>query len=266
MQRFENKYDLLNAAYADERIKKSAMSLLQYLVYKSNKEYCYPSVATIAQAMNVCERTVQYNMRKLELFGYVIRKDRWYNHQQMSNRYDLNFGVVEECDTVRGLYEIGELDTVGQYEEIDMVPEHMKKVDMIKKIYQCGMKKYEKSIVVYLIHKANKNGFVYGLISDIAIGVGLTVRTVIRILMILIRKGVVGMNVKLKSGKFFCTINKVFVWEDNIVEHISCDELIKKPDENVGKGSVFARVISLIKQTYRSFKSFLHPIYTIKVK
>lgn len=133
MQRFENKYDLLNAAYADERIKKSAMSLLRYLVYKSNKEYCYPSVATIAQAMNVCERTVQYNMRKLELFGYVIRKDRWYNHQQMSNRYDLNFGVVDECDTVNDLYEIEESDTVNQYAENDEMLDDLKKIDMLKK-------------------------------------------------------------------------------------------------------------------------------------
>lgn len=259
MQRFENKYDLLNAAYADERIKKSAMSLLQYLVYKSNKEYCYPSVATIAQAMNICERTVQYNMRKLEKYGYVIRKDRWYNHQQMSNRYDLNFGVVDECDTINGLYENGNQDTVGQSEVSDAMPENMKKVDMIKKVYQCGMKKYEKSLVIFLIHKANKKGFVYGLISDMALGVGLTIKTVIRILMRLVRKGVIEMNVKLKTRMYFCKINIGFTWEDNIIEQVICDEVAKKKEGNVVKNSVFSRVISLIKQSFHSFKSFFAP-------
>lgn len=69
------------------------------------------------------------------------------------------------------------------------------------------MKKYEKSLVIYLVHKANKKGFVYGLISDMALGVGLTVHTVIRILMRLVRKGAVKMNVKIKAGKFFCTLS-----------------------------------------------------------
>ena len=93
MQRFETKYDLLNVAYKDERLKKGTISLLQYLVHKSNKEKCFPAVETIAKALNVCKRTVQYNMRKLERTGYIIRKDRWYNHQQLTNQYVFNLGV-----------------------------------------------------------------------------------------------------------------------------------------------------------------------------
>ncbi len=87
MQRFETKYDLLNAAYKDPELKKGTIALLQYLVHKSNREQCFPSVDTIAKALGVCRRTVQYNMRKLERAGYIIRKDRYYNHVQSTNQY-----------------------------------------------------------------------------------------------------------------------------------------------------------------------------------
>ena len=97
MQRFENKYDLLDAAYKDGTLKKGTIALLQYLVHKSNKEQCFPAVETIAKALGCCKRTVQYNMRKLERAGYVLRKDRWYNHQQLSNQYVFNFGVIEDA-------------------------------------------------------------------------------------------------------------------------------------------------------------------------
>ena len=40
MQRFETKYDLLNAAYRDNELKKGCILLLQYLVYRSVTE-CY---------------------------------------------------------------------------------------------------------------------------------------------------------------------------------------------------------------------------------
>ena len=93
MQRFETKFDLLQEAYKDTGLKKGTIALLQYLVYKSNREECYVSVGTIAAALNVCVRTVQNNMRKLEKAGYVIRKDRWYDHQQLSNRYIFNLGI-----------------------------------------------------------------------------------------------------------------------------------------------------------------------------
>ena len=100
MQRFETKFDLLQEAYKDTGLKKGTIALLQYLVYKSNREECFVSVGTIAAALNVCVRTVQNNMRKLEKAGYVIRKDRWYDHQQLSNRYIFNLGITEETEGI----------------------------------------------------------------------------------------------------------------------------------------------------------------------
>lgn len=90
MQKFETKYDLLNAAHRDSELKKGCILLLQCLIHRSDKERCFPALETIAKALNVCKRTVQYNMRKLENAGYIIRKDRWYNHQQLTNQYVFN--------------------------------------------------------------------------------------------------------------------------------------------------------------------------------
>lgn len=51
---------MLNTAYEDSGLKKGAIPLQQYLKA-----------------------------------GYIIRKDRWYNHQQLSNQYVFNLGVMD---------------------------------------------------------------------------------------------------------------------------------------------------------------------------
>ena len=94
--RFENKYDLLRQCYQDAEIKRSGKALMQYLVYISNKQHCVPAVNTIAAALSISKRTVQRHMRMLEQRGYIIRKSRYYNHEQLSNEYVFSFGVTTE--------------------------------------------------------------------------------------------------------------------------------------------------------------------------
>lgn len=210
MQRFETKFDLLQEAYKDTGLKKGTIALLQYLVYKSNREECFVSVGTIAAALNVCVRTVQNNMRKLEKAGYVIRKDRWYDHQQLSNRYLFNLGITEETEGGRMPADKAQAPGEGISEDNVQTPrkaeytneekerihlsldtwkclegggcrnakdaEPISKTVELKKIYSMPLKGREKELLVYLIHKADEQGMAYGE-SEVfmeAVGVGST--------------------------------------------------------------------------------------------
>lgn len=179
MQRFETKYDLLHRAYKDAELKKGAVALLQYLVMKSNKSNCFPAVDTIAAALGCCRRTVQYNMRRLEKAGYVIRKDRWYNHQQLSNQYSFSLDVVEET-VVEEKYTDDEYNKIHDFSfNKQEIP--FKKSDLIRKVYQCGnLSKDQKHIMVYLIFRANKQGIMYECVSTLLQALGMSARALYR--------------------------------------------------------------------------------------
>ncbi|MGN0494954.1 MAG: helix-turn-helix domain-containing protein [Lachnospiraceae bacterium] len=195
MQRFETKFDLLKAAYNDDELKKSAVALLQYLVHKSNKEQCFPAVETIAKAMNVCKRTVQYNMRKLEAAGYIIRKDRYYNHQQLSNQYIFNFGIVDEQKQLgENLYSDSEKEELNEFLFNNLgknsAPDMEKSKEVIK-IYNMNLSKYEKLLLIYLLHKADKYAFVYEEMSTYMKAIGVCRATFVRLLNGLRKKGLI---------------------------------------------------------------------------
>lgn len=187
MQRFETKYDLLNAAYKDRQLKKGTILLLQYLVHKSNKEQCFPAVETIAKALNVCRRTVQYNMRKLEKTGYIIRKDRWYNHQQLTNQYVFNLGVTEDAPG-QMLYTDQEYDFLNDF-SFNIPDKQIHKVSEIQKIYSMELTAGEKLLLIYLCHRANKKGMVYDTPQAFMDAIGVRRNTFIRLLNMLRSKG-----------------------------------------------------------------------------
>lgn len=187
MQRFETKYDLLNAAYKDRQLKKGTILILQYLVHKSNKEQCFPAVETIAKALNVCRRTVQYNMRKLEKAGYIIRKDRWYNHQQLSNQYVFNLGVTEDAPG-QMLYTDQEYDFLNDF-SFNIPDMQIHKVSEIQKIYSMELTAGEKLLLIYLCHRANKKGMAYDMPQVFMDAIGVRRNTFKRLLNMLRSKG-----------------------------------------------------------------------------
>lgn len=196
MQDFENKYDLLNAAYQDDNLRKGAISLLQYLVHKSNKEQCFPAVETIAKALGCCIRTVQYNMRKLERAGYIIRKDRYYNHQQLSNQYVFNFGIKETGKTEQMKFSDEEYEQLNSFSfNSGDNAACIRKINQIQKIYSMTLNTREKLLLIYLYHRANKKGICYDLPSKIMDAVGVRTRTFKRLLYSLRKKGLL----KIKS-------------------------------------------------------------------
>ena len=198
METFETKYDLLDAAYKDKNIKKSAMALLQYLISKSDRMKCFPSVDTIAKAMNVCRRTVQYNMRKLEAAGYIIRKDRWYNHQQLSNSYEFNFGIKDEEKLINRRYSAQEKDEINEF--LIKVPaadsQELYKSKEVLKIYNMNLSKYEKLLMVYFIHRANKSAVLYDDLKTYADSIGVCRATLVRLLHSLRDKGLILIKTK----------------------------------------------------------------------
>ncbi len=182
MQRFETKFDLLNAAYKDEQLKKGTISLLQYLVHKSNKDKCFPAVDTIAKALNVCKRTVQYNMRKLEKAGYIIRIDRWYNHQQLTNQYIFNLDVTEDKPG-QILYTDADKEQISSFFNNDNQEQQQYiKAREIMKVYEMCLTGREKLLIINLIHRANKAGLVYRTEKQIMKDIGIGRRTLIRLL------------------------------------------------------------------------------------
>ena len=187
MQRFETKFDLLHAAYRDDRLKKSAISLLQYLVHKSDKKTCFPAVQTIARDLNVCKRTVQYNMRKLEKAGYVIRKERWYHHNQLTNEYMFNLGVTTE--QAKGKYDQRAHEIINaSMKELSKDDREICKINEIRKTYAMALSGREKMLLSYLILRANRNGYVYEEIDVIMNAVGLREKALLKLIHLLREK------------------------------------------------------------------------------
>lgn len=225
MQRFETKYDLLNAAYKDESLKKGTVALIQYLVYKSNKEQCFPAVETIAKAIGCCKRTVQYNMRKLEQKGYIIRKDRWYNHQQLSNQYVFNLGVTEDMQG-KMKYSDEEYDTLNSF-SFNNPSELVCKIKEIKKIYEMKLSANEKLLLIYLCHRANKKGIAYDTPEAFMEALGMRSGALRRALMNLRSKGVLKIKFTVVGKKEYL-IMKLTGKDCNVQE-----EIIENSQEDV---------------------------------
>lgn len=198
MQRFENKYDLLDAIYRDTNLKKGAITLFQYLVHKSNKEQCFPSVETIAKALNVCKRTVQYNMRKLEAAGYIIRKDRYYNHQQLSNQYVFNLGIVDNVSSQERYPETVK-EYISDVMEVSESAVDINKAKALMKIYEMPYSSREKLLLIYFYHKANSKGVLYARVQEVMDAIGVGSQTYYKLLSSLRRRGLV----KVKHITFF---------------------------------------------------------------
>lgn len=219
MQRFENKYDLLNAAYKDVSLKKGTIALLQYLVHKSNKEQCFPAVETIAKALNVCKRTVQYNMRKLEKAGYIIRKDRWYNHQQLSNQYVFNFGVKEDIPG-QMKYTDQEYDTLNQI-SFNNPDRNIRKISDIQKIYKLDLNSREKLLLIYLYYRANKKGIAYDSPKAFMEAIGIRRRSLMQILHSLRDKGLLKIKYAIICNQEYIIMQltgKIYEMEEKAVE------------------------------------------------
>ena len=208
MQRFETKYDILQRAYKDRDIKKGTISLLQYLVMKSNKSNCFPAVDTIAAALGCCRRTVQYNMRKLERAGYIVRKDRWYNHQQLSNQYCFPLDVMEDVPGPEKYTET-EYNIMNAFSFTNQ-QDASGKAAWINKIYQChNLSKCAKQIMVYLLYRANKKGLAYDAIRDIRDALGMCERTIIKMLHRLREVGLIKFTRRIARSRYvmLCLIN-----------------------------------------------------------
>lgn len=201
MQRFETKYDLLNAAYKDETLKKGAILLLQYLVHKANEKKCFPAVETIAKALNICKRTVQYNMRKLEKAGYIIRKDRWYHHQQLTNQYVFNLGVIEDA-AASVLYTDDEKADVQSAMFCDGEDKRiLNKSGEILKIYNMPLQGREKLLLTYLVHKSNRQGLCYKEVVVMMKEIGIGKRTLVKLLNRLRDKNLIKVKTIFVSGE-----------------------------------------------------------------
>lgn len=183
MERFETKYDLLNKAYQDIRLKRTTKAIMQYLVMKSDEKGCHPSVATIAEAIGRSERTVQRHMRILEHAGYISNSSRFYQQNQLTNQYSFQLDVMDEEH--RDIVPIG----AGMKEEIAAEREQSMEFDQngagcvpsmscedqtgitkskyIQSIYQSQLSAGERMLLIYMIHKANQGGLVYGRIDRI---------------------------------------------------------------------------------------------------
>lgn len=245
MQRYETKYDLLNAAYKDTDLKKGTIALLQYLVHKSNKEQCFPAVETIASALNVCKRTVQYNMRKLEKAGYIIRKDRWYNHQQLTNQYVFNLGITEDIPR-RQRYSDKEREKIGNF--FKNIPENekaitdsinqdennqsrIKKAADILKIYNMPLSSREKLLLIYLFHRADKKGMVYDIPKVFMEAIGVEKVTFVKLLKKLRARNLIRVRYAYISGKklILVRLTSDFRMEEKASANCDLHTFVQKP-------------------------------------
>lgn len=198
MERFETKYDLLNKAYQDTRLKRTTKAIMQYLVMKSDEKGCHPSVATIAEAIGRSERTVQRHMRILEHTGYISNISRYYQQNQLTNQYSFQLDIMDEEH--RDIVPIG----AGMKEEIAAEREQSMESDQsgagcvpsmscedqtgitkskyIQSIYQSQLSSGERMALIYMVHKADQSGLVYGSIDRICHELHMSRRLLYRIL------------------------------------------------------------------------------------
>ena len=226
MDRFENKYDLLNEAYKDVSINKGTLQLFQYLVYKSNDAGCFPSVDTIAKALSCCRRTVQNNMRKLEKAGYIIRKDRWYNHQQLSNSYLFNLGVKEEKKI--SWKKCSNNSVCGNFDDNTLLKNGFYKSHVISWVFTQELSTKEKLLMIYCIHRANQAGIMYGSIHRFCKDLGICERTLYSTLISLREKGILRIkNCSLKGKRGFAV---QMTGEIHYNQHINYDKAAQTDD------------------------------------
>ena len=91
--------ELKKQAY-ESSLKSRALSILIYLIDRSNKELtCFPAIPTIAEQLHISVSTVKRALRELEDSGYIIREFRFRenNKGQTSNLYTL---VLFECQLI----------------------------------------------------------------------------------------------------------------------------------------------------------------------
>lgn len=199
MEIFETKYDLLNAAYSDNRIKKGTLTLFQYLVNTSNDKGCFPAVDTIAEALSCCRRTVQNNMRKLEKYGYIIRKERWYDHHQLSNCYSFNLGIKEE-KKVNWTESYNDL-TYDMFDNDTLLKNGFRKANIVSWIFSHKLSTREKLLMIYCVHKSNQIGIMYDSVSGFCNALGICERTLRGMLSDLRRCGMIRIKTIIVNGR-----------------------------------------------------------------
>lgn len=166
MERFETKYDLLNRVYADTRLKRTSKALMQYLVIKSDERSCHPSVASIAASIRMSERTVQRHMRELEKYHYIACKSRFYRDEQLTNQYEFVLDVIDDGQQIEN-EKIGSIIEKVQAEAFCKGNTNFSKMKYIKNITKMRLSNKEHMLLIYLVHKANQSGIVYGSIIRI---------------------------------------------------------------------------------------------------
>ena len=156
---------------------------MQYLVALSDKTKSHPSVATIARAIGMSDRTVQRHMRLLELYGYLERKSRYYHNEQLTNEYVFNLSVLEadsdRREQVEGvMHQISSTDLNEKKEE-----KPYRKKTYLNWIYQkSDLQPAERVLLVYLVHKADRHGRSYGSIATICKRLRISKRQFCRVL------------------------------------------------------------------------------------
>lgn len=189
MERFETKYDLLNRVYQDSRLKRTTKALMQYMVAKSDELSCHPSVATIAAAIRMSERTVQRHMRQLEQYGYLIRKSRYYRQEQLTNQYEFVLDVVDSTG-LQYINRSSDYEVMKQQAE-QFCPNESRfnKMQRIKKLAKTGLSNKECLVLIYFIHKANQNGITYGKLKEIGRELHISQRLLCKVILELRTKG-----------------------------------------------------------------------------
>lgn len=168
MERFETKYDLLKRVYKDARLKRTTKALMQYLVAKSDELGCHPSVATIAAAIRMSERTVQRHMRHLEQYGYIQIKSRFYRSEQLTNQYDFILDVTDDADQQYIENKESKKTLKEQAEKVFREEPDFNKMNYIKEITKTGLSNKECLVLIYFVHKANRGGIAYGSVKAVS--------------------------------------------------------------------------------------------------
>lgn len=267
MERFETKYDLLNRAYADIRLKRTTKAVMQYLVIKSDHKSCHPSVETIAAAIKMSERTVQRHMRYLEQYGYIIRRSRYYRMEQLTNQYEFVLDVIDSNqEKAEAIGKNMKKETVYN---ADLQPMQKSKAYYIQEAVKTGLTARERLVFIYMIHKANKAGIAYGSLKLIAKQLHMSRRLLYKTLADLRKKGFLQIK---GSGNLIIKIVPVDDWKkdysesENIssgYEYPECKKVYPENRKKYWKDEVQEDHIMISQEANRKYESIKKKIGSI---
>lgn len=160
------KYQSIQNIFLDPDLTPAAKIVAVFLCHRSTASgYCYPAVQTIADACSLSKRTIQRQLKQLEIKGYLGIMERYLFGEQLTNGYYLTISEKSYGKSNGYLKEII-LEDQDFLSWMDQEEIHTKeagyKAHIMTNIFDCkNLSSREKLAALYLAFHADREAMAY---------------------------------------------------------------------------------------------------------